>query len=65
MEIDWGKIYKHYNFIKNQDTELIYTFIINNINSNSGWFLNRLGGSDYDAVFKYIKVDRNINLYDI
>jgi len=64
-EIDWGEIYKHYNFIKNQNTELIYTFIINNINSNTGWFLNRLGGSDYDAVFEYIKVNKNIKLYDI
>lgn len=65
MDVDWGEIYKHYNFIKNQDSKVIHIFMLNNINSNSGWFLNRLGGSDYDAVFDYIKVNKNMELYNI
>ena len=65
MEINWEEIYKHYNFIKNQNDELISKFMFDNINNSSGWFLNRLGGSDFDAVFEYFKIDKNINNYDI
>jgi hypothetical protein len=53
MEINWEQIYKYFNFIKNQDSKLICEFMIENINSNTGWFLNRIGGSDYDAVYDY------------
>ena len=65
MQVDWGEIYQHYNFIKSQDDKLISEFVFNNINSDSGWFLNRLGGSDFDAVFEYFKAGKNINNYDV
>jgi len=65
MEINWEEIYKYYNFIKWQNSELISKFMFDNINNSSGWFLNRLGGSDFDALFKYVKMDKDINNYDI
>jgi hypothetical protein len=65
MDVDWGKIYNDYNFIKNQDDELITSFMLQNINNNNGWVLNRIGGSDYEAVFEYIKVNKNMKLYNL
>lgn len=65
MEINWGAIYQQYNFIKNQDKNKITEFIISNINSDKGWFLNRLGGSDYDAVKTYILSNKDLNKINI
>jgi hypothetical protein len=65
MNIDWAEIYKYFNFIKNQNKQEISEFMFSNINNNSGWFLNRLGGSDYDAVFEYYDADKNIKTFNI
>jgi hypothetical protein len=40
MEIDWEKIFEQFNFIKNQNSKLIYDCMVENLNSNTGWFLN-------------------------
>jgi len=63
-ENNWSEIYKQYNFIKNQNSNDIRSFMIHNINSSDGWFLNRLGGSDFDAVTEYFNVEKNSNLYN-
>ena len=65
MEIDWEKIFEQFNFIKNQNSKLIYDCMVENLNSNTGWFLNRIGGSDYDAVYEYIKNNKNTKSYNL
>ena len=60
---DWNEIYKQYNFIKNQDTVNITSFIINNMNNEKGFFLNRIGGSDYNSIYNYYSMNKNINSY--
>ena len=63
-EYNWNEIYEQYNFIKNQNTEDITLFIINNMNNEKGFFLNRIGGSDYESVFEYYMVNKDMNIYN-
>lgn len=37
--------------------------MVDNLNSNTGWFLNRIGGSDYDAVYEFIINNKNLLYY--
>lgn len=60
-EFNWENIYEKFNFIKWQNSKEIQKFMVDNINSDNGWFLNRLGGSDFNAVFMYLKFYKNIN----
>ena len=53
-----------YNFIKNQNKNLITEYIIEKINSSDSFFLNRIGGSDYDAVYEYYSNNKNLDLFD-
>jgi hypothetical protein len=60
----WAKIYNTYNFIRSQNDEDITKFIVNNINSDRGFFLNRIGGSDFDVISNYFLNNNDINKID-
>ena len=69
-EPNWNEIYCQYNFIKTQYLDHgdgngdVSSFIINNMNNEKGFFLNRIGGSDYNAVYNYYSNNKNINSYN-
>ena len=62
MELDWSKINEDFNFINHGE---VYNLLNEKINSNTGFFLNRIAGSDYDAVYEYInsKTTKSFNLH--
>ena len=55
----------NYNFINSQNSESISKLLLDNINNNSGWYLNRFGGSDFEAITEYFRKDKDNNNYDL
>ena len=64
MDYNWDEIYKQYNFITNND-EITKFMCYNICEKEGGFFLNRIGGSDYDAVYEYYRnpLDFNYKTY--
>jgi hypothetical protein len=63
MDYNWDKIYKEYNFITNNDD--ITKFMCYNIcEKEGGFFLNRIAGSDYNAVYEYYTCLQDLNKFN-
>lgn len=50
-----------FDFVSPQEYEVTLPFMMKNLNSGKGFFLNRIGGSDYEALSQYVLNGFDIN----